>query len=113
MRPKSIMLLVLAVACGLVASIGINQAMSRPVVGASSRRDDGVFVAKTEIGMGDALRPEMLKLEAWPSDKVPTGALTKLEETVDRRTRTKIYPGEPIIEAKLLAKGEDVADAAN
>jgi len=113
MRPKSIMLLVLAAGCGLVASIGINQAMSRPNVEQIPSESTEIFVAKTEVAMGDALKPEVLKLEAWPIDKVPAGALTKLEETVDRRTRTKIYPGEPIIEAKLLAKGEDVEDAAN
>jgi pilus assembly protein CpaB len=107
------MLLVLAVACGLVASIGINQAMSRPVTDQAPAETTEIFVAKAEIGLGDALKPDVIKLEAWPADKVPAGALTKLEETVDRRTRTKIYPGEPILENKLLAKGEDVADAAN
>ena len=112
MRPKSIMLLVLAAGCGLVASIGINQAMSRPNVEQIPTDSTEIFVAKSEIGLGDSLKPEVLKLESWPTDKVPAGALTKLEETVERRSRTKIYPGEPIIEAKLLAKGEDVADAA-
>jgi pilus assembly protein CpaB len=107
------MLLVLAAGCGLVASIGINQAMSRPNVEQVPSEQTEIFVAKTEIAMGDPLKAEVLKLEAWPKDKIPAGALTKLEETVERRTRTKIYPGEPIIEAKLLAKGEDVADAAN
>lgn len=112
MRSKTLMQLVLALGCGLVASIGINQAMSRPAPEAVVGETTEIVVAQTDIGMGDPLKPEVLKLEAWPKDRVPPGALTKIDETEGRRTRTKIFAGEPIIEPKLLAKGEDVSDAA-
>ena len=113
MRPKSIILLTLALGCGLIASIGINQVMANrraapaPPVGETTP----VFVAATEIGIGDPLTPQLLKLEPWPKEKVPGGAMGKLEDVEGRRSRSKFYPGEPILEAKLLPKGENGGSA--
>lgn len=113
MRPKSIVLLTLALGCGLVASIGINQVMAKrntgPVV--ETGQTTPIFVAATEIGIGDPLTPQVLKLEPWPNDKLPGGSLGKLEDVEGRRSRAKFYPGEPIIEVKLLPKGENGASA--
>jgi pilus assembly protein CpaB len=107
MRPKSIILLVLALGCGLVASIGINQVLANrgkmPV--APVGETVPIFVALADIGMGDELTLENIKLEAWPKDKVPAGAMTKLEEVENRRTRTRLYAGEPVLEAKLFSEG--------
>ncbi|MGH7136832.1 MAG: Flp pilus assembly protein CpaB [Pirellulales bacterium] len=113
MRPKSIILLTLALGCGLIASIGINQVMANrraapaPVLGETTP----VFVAAAEIGIGDPLTPQLLKLEPWPKEKVPGGAMGKLEDVEGRRSRSKFYPGEPILEAKLLPKGENGGSA--
>ena len=113
MRPKSIILLTLALGCGLVASIGINQVMANrhaaPV--ADTGQTTPIFVAVAEIGIGDPLTPQVLKLEPWPNDKVPSGTIGKLEDVEGRRSRSKFYPGEPILEAKLLPKGESGASA--
>lgn len=113
MRPKSIMLLALALGCGLIASIGINQVMAnrRTVTVQAEGETTPVYVALTEIGIGDPLTPEVLKLEPWPKEKVPDGALGKLEDVEGRRSRAKFYPGEPILEAKLLGKGESGGSA--
>jgi pilus assembly protein CpaB len=112
MRPKSIILLTLALGCGLVASIGINQVMAnRHAVPADTSQTTPIFVAATDIGIGDPLTPQVLKLEPWPNDKLPGGSLGKLEEVEGRRSRSKFYPGEPILEAKLLPKGESGASA--
>lgn len=113
MRPKSIILLALALGCGLIASIGINQVMAnrRTVTVQAEGETTPVYVALTEIGIGDPLTPEVLKLEPWPKEKVPDGALGKLEDVEGRRSRAKFYPGEPILEAKLLGKGESGGSA--
>jgi len=107
MRPKSIILLVLALGCGLVASIGINQVLANrgKVQLAPVGETEPIFVASADIGMGDELTPENIKLEAWPKDKVPAGSMTKLEEIEGRRTRTRLYSGEPVLEAKLFSQG--------
>ena len=59
----------------------------------------------TDIGLGDLLTAQVLKLEQWPKDKVPPGAVSRLEDVEGRRARTKLYAGEPILENRLLGKG--------
>lgn len=105
MRPKSLMLLALALGCGLVASIGISQVMDRgeSVVGYETT---SIYVALHNINLNDPIDASMVSLQEWPKDKVPQGAIAHLEELENRRARTSIIQGEPILEAKLLAQGE-------
>lgn len=113
MRPKSIALLLLALGCGLVASIGVTRLMTRWSGPADS--DSGyqsVFVASTEIGTGELVTPDVVKLEQWPTGRAPKGSLAKPEELEGRRTRSKLYPGEPILDNKLFAKGSSQQGAA-
>lgn len=97
----------LALGCGLVASLGITQVMGK-------RNADGpnptgemaaIFVAMENVPMGDPLTAQVLKLEEWPKDKVPPGALTKIEDVEGRRPKTPIYKGSPILEDQLLGQG--------
>jgi pilus assembly protein CpaB len=107
MRPKSLILLSLALGCGLVAALGINQMMAKQKPGGQSGTETvDIFVALKEVNINDPLQAAALKLEAWPKDKVPPGALSKLDEVEGRRAKTKLYEGEPILDAKLLPKGE-------
>ena len=108
MRPKSLSLLSLALGCGLVASLGINQVMSK---GSSPAAPSGetidVYVAKLDIPQNDLIdAATMLKLEPWPKDKVPPGAITKLEDIKERRARQPIVAEDIVLEKKLLPKGE-------
>jgi pilus assembly protein CpaB len=107
MRPKSIALLLLALGCGLVASIGITEVMSRRNADPSvlTGETQPIFVAMADIGLGDQLSSQVLKLEPWPKDKVPVGAISRIADVEGRRARTKLYAGEPILENKLLGKG--------
>ena len=105
MRPKSLILLALALVCGLVASIGISQVLDssgRPTAVETSP----IYVALQNINVGDPLTETMVALEEWPKDKVPVGAVTTWEALESRRPRTNIYQGEPILDGKLLAKGQ-------
>lgn len=109
MRAKSVLLLMLALGCGLVASIGITQVMSNrsgPKVVAGDMLP--IFVVISEVAPGDPLTAEVLKLEEWPKEKVPASAISKMEDIQDRRARTKLYPGVPILEEQL--GGSDTID---
>jgi pilus assembly protein CpaB len=101
MRPKTIILLVLALGCGLVASIGISQVLQRNQDGAAAEETSPVWVAMADIKNGDMLTPQTLKLEQWPKEKIPHGALSKLEDIDGKRTRAAIYQGEVVLEKKL------------
>jgi pilus assembly protein CpaB len=107
MRPKSLALLLMALGCGLVASIGITEVMSKRIVDPTGVVGEmqPVYVAMTEIGLGDSLTSQVLKLEQWPKDKAPHGAISRIEDIEGRRARTKLYPGEAILENRLLGKG--------
>lgn len=103
MRPKSLMLLVLALGCGLVASVGISQVMDRKPSQAPVGETQDVLVAVQDVNYGTPLTAEAVKLEKWPKDKVPAGALADVTKLTGRRARGKLFKGEPILEAKLLS----------
>ncbi|RIK78181.1 MAG: Flp pilus assembly protein CpaB [Planctomycetota bacterium] len=105
MRPKSLVLLALALGCGLVASIGISQVLDGSNKPAAVETAP-IYVALKNINVGDPLDEKMVSLEEWPKDKVPVGAITKWEDLADRRPRSNIYQGEPLLDSKLLAKGQ-------
>jgi pilus assembly protein CpaB len=105
MRPKSLLLLALALGCGLVASIGISQVMDRNSRPQQALETTPIYVAKHNINTGDPIDASMLSLQEWPKDKVPRGAIATLEDLEGRRPRSTIIEGEPILDAKLLARG--------
>jgi pilus assembly protein CpaB len=107
MRPKSIALLLLALGCGLVASIGITEVMAKRNSDNAGPTGDiqSIFVATTDIGLGDLLTSAVLKFEPWPKEKIPSGAIFRLEDIEGRRARTTLYAGEPILDSRLLGKG--------
>lgn len=107
MRPKSIVLLALALGCGLVASIGISQVLDRQR--GPSEKTEGIYVAKVDINTGDPISADIVILEQWPVAKIPPGAIRELEAIDGERARQKLYAGAPIIEAQVGAT-EDAAD---
>jgi len=105
MRPKSLILLALALGCGVVASIGITQVMAKRGADPAQPEVESILVAMGDIPMGDPVSAQMVKLEEWPKDKVPKGAIKTLEELENRRPKTRIYQGSPILDSQLLGKG--------
>ena len=93
MRPKSIALLLLALGCGLVASIGITEVMAKRNADSSAGTGETqpIFVAMTDIGLGDQLTSQVLKLEQWPKDKVPQGSISRIEDVEGRRTPARSF----------------------
>ncbi len=106
MRSKSLILLVLALGCGLVASIGITRALDQPVPQVVAGETKEILVASVEIKTGDPITPQIVKLANWPVETLPEGVISDLKEVDGRRAKTKIYPGEPLIALKLLGKDE-------
>jgi len=106
MRAKSLALLVLALGCGLVASIGITQVMAkRNAEPMAQAETEPIFVATRNIPLGEPLNAQLAKMEEWPKDKIPPGAISKLEELDGVRSRTRLFAGEPILKSKLFGKG--------
>ena len=101
MRPKSLLLLALALGCGLVASIGISQVLESRRGGPAQVETAPIYVAKLDIERSTPLSEHNIELEQWPVDKIPQGAVSDLKEVVGQRPGSKIFAGEAILHAKL------------
>jgi pilus assembly protein CpaB len=111
MRTKSLVLLLIAGVCGLVASIGISQVIERK--GNTSDAPMGeLFVAVTDIDIAAKLDATNVKLDKWPKDRIPEGAITKLEDLKDKFPRVRLYAGEPILTAKLMDSNSGIDNSA-
>lgn len=95
MRMKSLILIFIALGCGLVASIGISQVMDGPGAGGQMEMEQ-ILVALTDIDIGSKLDAQNVKLEDWPKAKVPEGAVRKLEDAKDKYANARFYKGEPL-----------------
>ena len=92
MRSKTVILLVLALGCGLVASIGISQILQRQDQTPAGDTAP-VWVVMTDIKRNDPLTMQNLKLEQWPKEKIPPGALSKLEEVDGKKAKVATVRG--------------------
>ena len=103
MRPKSVVLIVIAMGCGLIASIGISQVIERRGQSSTgSIETSEIFVTLVDIPIGEPLTAQMIKLEAWPMDKLPEGAITTLDDIEGRRPKQPLFAGEPVLYRKLI-----------
>ncbi len=106
MRTKSLLLLVMALGCGLIAAVGINQIMARP---STDGETVSIVVAKREILKGDLIKPDDIRLQEWRKDALPEGAIDKIEVLQDKRVKSTIILGEPLLAGKLIdGKGDAV-----
>ncbi len=103
MKTKSMVLLAMALGCGLVAMLGVQQILS----GEKKAKDTiGVLVAKQEIGAGVKLDTSMVSFEEYPRENVPLGAITEAAQFEERALKVRAYPGDVIQQAKLGEKGD-------
>jgi pilus assembly protein CpaB len=103
MKMKSLVLLAMAIGCGLVAMLGVQQVLSgdkKPAVETGK-----VLVAITNIMPGQPLDESNVAFKEWDKKDIPQGAVTKPEEYQERSLRVSTFPNEPIMVAKLNEKG--------
>jgi pilus assembly protein CpaB len=108
MRMKSLVLIFIALGCGLVASIGISQVMERGGSAAPQMEMEQILVALVEVDAGAKLDPQKIRLEEWPKAKIPEGAVRSLDEVKDKFTLVRFYKGEPILQAKISDQAENI-----
>ncbi len=111
MKGKSLALLVLALGCGLVASLGITQVLAKRGDQSVPSDTAPVFVAKADIAGGSLVNDDNVKLEQWPKDRIPVGSVSRKEDIDGRRARQMILAGEPMIDRRLLARGQVPTDS--
>ncbi|OYQ25648.1 Flp pilus assembly protein CpaB [Sandarakinorhabdus cyanobacteriorum] len=111
MRRSSIIMLIAAVALGLVAVLFARTFMG---VGGGAGADSSrrlrtvpTVVAAADINFGEKLAPAKLKLVEWPADNVPAGSFQRIEDLTSADGRTAMRPivANEILTEKSLATG--------
>ncbi|MDX1947679.1 MAG: Flp pilus assembly protein CpaB [Pirellulaceae bacterium] len=109
MRMKSLILIFIALGCGLVASIGISQVMERGGTTIQQLEVEQILVALADINIGDKLDAQNVRLEDWPKAKIQEGAIRSLDEVKDKFAQVRFIKGEPILAAKITDQVGNVA----
>ena len=104
MKVKSLMLLAVAIGCGLVAMLGVQQVLSSGK-NAPEPEMGQVCVAAQEIPAGMLLTDTMIRVEKWSLATIPEGAVRDPKELTERALKVRAFPGDLILEVKLGAKG--------
>lgn len=105
MKSKSIVLMLVAVSCGLVAMIGVQKAMNRGPVEENKPQTGQMLVATTEIGPGVMLTEQNTTFKEVSLDAIPEGAVRTLEEYEERAVLARTVAGQPIMLEILGARG--------
>lgn len=101
MRAKSLILLVVALGCGMIAAVGVSKAVMDKGPTEVVEATVEIFVAVKDLPHGQKISAENVKLEKWAKSRVPEGALTSLEQVEAKYTKQMIFAGEPLLDRKL------------
>lgn len=110
MKPARLIVLAIALgAAGVAAMLMTQRAPTETVVVEKTApvKTVDVLVAATELPIGQTLKAGDIRWQAWPSDYVPTGAITRtqqgdLGEFVGSLVRFNFLAGEPLRREKLV-----------
>ncbi len=103
MKPKTLMLLCVAVGCGLVAMIGVQQALNRPKT--AEAKTVNVAVALADINPGEPLTEGNVGFKEIPIEAAREDSVTKPEEYAQRSLKVALVAGDYITKAKMNEKG--------
>jgi len=106
MKFKSVLLLAVAVSCGLVAMLGVQQVLKGDKGSGSEKQVAKVLVAVAEIAPGTPLDDTNVTFREMPEDAIPEGVVTGKEDYEERALKVRAVPGEYIMAAKLGEKGD-------
>ncbi len=117
---RIILVLVALIAGGLAAYIATQssapQVVVQEVAAPAPPPNAEVLVAKEAIGVGQRLTEEDVVWQPWP-EPVPAGFVSKAAspdaatQLVDAVARFEFFPGEPILEQKLVRSGQGYLSA--
>jgi len=99
---KTIIVVALAVVCGLSAAWGMSQLRTSSVIDARIETAP-VVRAAVQIPRGRMITPGDIEIAPWPKSMLPEGALTNLEDALERAAMAPIMAGEPVLDGKLAA----------
>src|SRR5262245_24910082 len=103
--PRSVGIVILALLFGGAAAAGITIYLNdrSPV-----QADDTVPVveAAADIPRFTTITARLVRVRPYPKNRVPPGAVTKVEDALDRAAVTHLVKGEALMTVKLAEKGK-------
>lgn len=106
MKSKQIMLIAVALGCGLLSAIGIIQAMGNKSDAAPKIPMGPVVVASAHLDHKSKLSDDNVKLENWPVNLIPEGASTELGDVRGKVITTRLSKGQAIIQETVFSEEE-------
>ncbi len=103
MSARSLLMVALALTLGGSAAVGVNSFMQQRD-GPQERRGPGRGRRRRPAARG-SITPEAVTIKQFPRELVPAGALSKLEDAVNRGIFVPLTKDEPVLESKLAPKG--------
>jgi pilus assembly protein CpaB len=104
MNGKALILLILAVTCGLGAMYGTNRMLSKQQTKTTLEMQD-VLVAARDLKVEEVVKTDMVKLTQMARVNVPPGTFTSIKDVEDRWVQIKLLEGEALLDRKLAPKG--------
>ncbi len=108
MRSKSALLLAVALGCGTVAAFAATQVIKDNGNAPTVEMID-ILVASKDVAVNTKISPDRFQLEKWPRDRLPQGAIRDLKQVEGKFTNQRLYQGEPLLERKVNANNESIA----
>ncbi|QEG20975.1 Flp pilus assembly protein CpaB [Mariniblastus fucicola] len=106
MKSKQLVLIAIALLCGLVSAIGIIQAMGNSGDVAEKIPMGPVLVASAHLDHKAELTEENVSLENWPTNLIPEGAATDFAEVKSKFITTRLRTGQAIILDDVFNRNE-------
>ncbi len=101
MRSKTLLLAIAGI-CGTIAAVGASKLLQGQ--GSVEQQPMAeIFVTVQDVEIGEQFTAENIKLEPWPLDRMPEGAITDLELVEGMYSNQRLYAGEPLISRKISA----------
>jgi len=100
MSIRAVFVVGLAIVCGLSAAVGMNR-LRRTERVLEQMETTPVVVAAAAVARGTMISLGDLTIRDWPTEMIPEGVLTDVDEAVDRAAIVPIAVGEPLLETKL------------
>lgn len=115
MRNRNALLAVFTLCVGLILVVAFRMQQSSASTTSTTASNTPLWVyrAQCDLGVGEELTEDSVKLERWPGDSLPANALNKAEQLVDMVPHQRLCAGEPLVSDKLSNRVAFVQSTAN
>jgi pilus assembly protein CpaB len=102
---RTLMIVTLALVFGGAAAVGVHALTAHSEGPRPHVELVPVVVAAQNIPRGDMIRAGLVRTRNYPKDMVPAGAITTVQDAIDRAVFIPLISDEPVLDTKLAPRG--------